>query len=240
MIKKFIAFIWLFACFYSVAFAQQETVEKSRILIVPFSRFDFQTAYSLKEIAIANGWNSEEEVFGRYRDTVVSRLSQTKQNFSAFPISAYEYGLIKNQLPRVYKEKPSTHFGINLSLLTQNDRLKTLLANFSADYILFISRYEISSRLVATMGSHDGSQFLPWANHEITYELFDGEGRLIVMADQFKVLPRNPYAKNIDTKGVLLREVAPNYGVILDDISQKLQVYKTQKSKKPVYRLKKR
>lgn len=240
MIKKRFAFIWLFACLYTAAFAQQESVEKSRILIVPFSRFDFQTAYPLKEIAATNGWSREEEVFGRYRDTVIRRLSRSNQNLSAFSIPAYEYDLIKNQLPRVYKAKPSTHFGVDIGLLAQNDRLKTLLTNFSADYILFICRYEISSRLVANIGLYDGSSLLPWSNHEITYELFDKEGNLVVMADQFKVLPKNPNAENIDTKGVLLHEVAPNYGVILDDIHQKLQVYQNQKRKKPVYRLKKR
>jgi hypothetical protein len=239
LIKKLTFLVWLFTCCYTLAYAQKQTTENSRILIVPFSRFDFQTSYSLSEIVTINNWKASDEVFGRYRDTLVKRLSQNHQNLSAFPIPAYEYGLIKNQLPRVYKEKPSTHFGIDMSLLKQNDRLKTLLTNFSADYILFISRYEISSRLVATMSSHEGSKFLPWANHEITYELFDLEGNLVVMADQFKVPPRNPYAENMDSKGVLLDEVAPNYVMNLDDIYQKLRVYQNQKRKKPVYRLKK-
>lgn len=221
-----------------MAFSQKQPTLDSKILIIPFSRFDFQTSYSLSEIAVVNNWSSDE-VFKRYRDTLVKRLSQNYQSISAFPIPAYEYGLIKNQLPRVYKENPSTHFGVDMSLLKQNNRLETLLTNFSADYILFVSRYEISSRIVATMSSHEGSKFLPWANHEITYELFDREGNLVVMADQFKVPPRNPYAENMDTKGVLLHEVAPNYEMILDDIHQKLLVYQNQKRKKPVYRLKK-
>mgnify|MGYP001173394953 FL=1 len=238
MIKKaFLSFL-IFTVFITAAQAQENKSSKDRILVVPFDRFDFQTAYSLSEIATANEWLSSDEVFAHYRDSLVKRLSTNYHSISAFPIPAYDYGLIKNQLPRVYKEKPSTHTGVDLSLLKMNDRLSSLLQNLSADYILFISQYEISSRLVATMSSNEGSKFLPWANHEITYELFDAKGKLIVMADQFKVQPRNPYKENMDTKGVLLKEVAPNYESILEDIYQKLLVYQNQKRKKPVYRLK--
>lgn len=238
MIKKsYVLTLLLFACLFFNGFAQEKKGNEYRILIVPFSRFDFQTTYALTEIAEVNAWNNAEEVFSRYRDTLVHSLSTKYNNISAFPIPVYEYGLIKNKLPRVYKEKPSTHFGVDLSLLKQNNQLKTLVDNLSADYILFISRYEISSRLVASMSSHNGSKFLPWSNHEVTYELFDANGKLVVMADQFKVLPKSPNIQNINSKGLLLNEVAPNYEHLLEDISLKLAQYHNQRKKKAVYRL---
>src|SRR5690606_27752517 len=107
LIKKALLSVLIFTVFVTVAQAQDN--KSSRILVVPFARFDFQTAYSLSEIAAANEWLSSDEIFAHYRDSLVKRLSTTYHSISAFTIHAYDYGLIKNQLPRIYKEKPSTH-----------------------------------------------------------------------------------------------------------------------------------
>lgn len=202
--------------------------------MVPFDRFDFHSSFPIQEIAKSNTWESEEEVYTNYLDTLLHEIAKPNENLEIFLLPSAEIEMLHTKVPKQYKTEPITHMGVNLERIKEGGRLKSMVENFSADYILFLCRYEIKSKMVATRALDDGSKFLAWSRHVLTYEMYNADGELVVLADQLELNPPSPNSKNASSHGTLLNEIKPTYEQIQEDIHKKLSLYR--KKQRPIYK----
>lgn len=215
-------------------FAQEQ--EKRRVLLVPFERFDFQSPFPFSDIANYNKWSSPAEVFPKYKEAVIKQLSAKHPEVEVYTLAEPEEQQIRIQSPKVYKYQPIDHQGIDLSRLVEQGRLAQLVESFAADYIVFLTWYEISAKLIATKASFQGSKFLAWSVHRITYEAYNGEGELVALADKFPLEPKLPKEAYAHTKGTMLADIEDAYLKVQDDLAKKLKLH--ERKRKPIYKIK--
>ena len=230
-IKSF--FISFFVLFTFLSYAQEKP---KRILLVPYDRFDFQSKFSLDDIAKYNSWDSTDLVFTKYQNRLVDALSQPDSHISMFVLPEQELRQVKSLLPKEYKSEPTTHQGVQIENLVKSGKLKLLLENFQADYFLVMTEYMISPKLVPTKASYEGSKFLAWSVHKFTYEIYDAEGKLVAMANRYGIDPTLPKEENADTKGTLLKSLSKPYSKLLKGISKQIELY--ERKRKVVYKIK--
>jgi hypothetical protein len=190
----------------------QSQERASRILIVPFDRFDFESTFSLSEIAAANELQSDEEVYPFYRNHFIKEFSTSSTQVVLFELQQSDRRQLMSKLPRAYKRKPVTHHGYELQAYVESGKLENLMNNYAADYILFISKYFISNRLLTTKKSFENSKFLSWSRHEIDYELYDQKGELLIVGDHIQINSNSPNQANFQSAGLIAVEL--NQGII--------------------------
>lgn len=224
-----------FLVFLSANFTNAQETQK-RFLIIPFERFSFESAFDLNEIASLNQLNVAEEAFTAYQNKLVERLSIPLESyrFLELPLE-HQAEFIKNSL-RTYKEKPITHYGYDISWSIESNYLKEVLENFSADYIVFISLYSISKKNLLTPQAYDGSKFISWSSHTISYEVYNKDGKLVALSDGFDAMPKLPTQSTYASKGLLLSGMDNGYLSLQKDIVLKTLKY----SDEPIHRLKKK
>lgn len=203
-----------------------------RVLIVPFNRFSFQSEFSLIEIAGANQFEGPEAVYHEFRKEVVKTISYNDGAFSFFELPLMEQSMIDQRVQRLYKTKPITHFGVDISDIQESGQLKNLLDNFSADYILFMSRYEIAQKTLIAQRSFDGSNIYKWSYHKLNYEIYDSEGRLICLSGGMHLDPKFPTQETYTSSGLLLSDMEKAYFKLREDMVEKIKRYQGE----PIYR----
>ncbi|MEQ8625250.1 MAG: hypothetical protein RJQ00_10035 [Vicingaceae bacterium] len=211
-------------------------VEKTRVLIVPFDRVDFYSQVEVPILLGSNGFTDDKQIYPAYKKELIRVLGQERQNFSFFELPESEAKVLKQQVPTVHKMTPVSHYGVDLSLLRDSTLIKRYLSNFGADYILFLCRYEINTKPFISSKSFDGSTFVNWSRHEIDYELFNSEQKLVAMASSFTLTPRQPTDSTYLTYGVRLEGMSYAFEDLQEDIIRKEKRYKG----KPIYKIKRK
>jgi len=201
----------------------QTTHDKKRIAILGFKRFEFQSDYSLKEIMDINQLSSQDEVYELYNDAVLNEISIQTPDLSLFKLPKGESESLQRRIPVVYKEKPSSHLGVDIRYLKERNRMNTLLTNMSADYLLVLTEYKIKSSLTTKIATDDGSKILKWSVHQISYELFDKEAKLVIFGDQIDLKPLGPKKNTMYDMGVAIDLIKDAYITIVEDIENKLK-----------------
>jgi hypothetical protein len=219
-------------CFQSLIFLGQEGAK--RIVVVPFDRFGFESEIPLGFIGQVNEVKSEE-VPDLYWKNMINELSKENTWLYFFQISETDRLILSKRLQREFKTEKPSHYGMNLTTLGEG-ALQQLLENYSADYILFVTRYHIQKKLLYAGRSFDGSKFIPWATHSIDYELYNKEEELIVIGDGSEISSRNPTDETYLSEGVLLSLLDRGIEELILDLYDKMKAYKG----KPVFKLKKK
>jgi len=190
----------------------QSQKKAKRILIVPFDRFDFESSFSLTKIAIENNLSGDDVVYQFYKNHFIKEFSTSTDEVVMFELQEADAKYLMSKLPRVYKRKPVTHNGYDLKAYTESGKLAGLLDNYAADYILFVSKYFISNRLLTTKSNFDGSKFLNWSRHEIDYELYDKSGELLIVGDHIEIKTISPTQANFNSAGLIAKDL--NVGIL--------------------------
>ncbi len=230
--------ITLFALTFSLSVGQGEIINddnKKRILIVPFDAFAFQSKIDIPIIISSNHLNSSNEIYITYNKQIAKTLSESSLQYSFLTLPDSEIKNLRMQVPVVFKESPTSHYGVDLTKLYQEGLITQLLHDFSADYILFLCRYEINNRLFSSSRSFDGSTFVQWSLHNIDYELYNSEKQLIALADSYILSPRRPTDTTHLTHGVRADGMTDSYKKLTEDIISKIEKYEGE----PVYKIKK-
>jgi hypothetical protein len=230
-LKSFSIFILcLFATFFS--FSQEEY---KRIAIIPFERFSFESLHELDSIAACNGLANAEEVYENYVREIALHISDST-NLTFFILSESDLVKINTSLPKVYKYKPISHFGVDIEPLVENGLLKQISESMKVDAFLFLTKYKIDSKLLSTRKSYGGSKYLNWSSHELDYELYNVAGDLMALANKFILRPKNPNDETYSCKGTILEGMYRSYSKIGKDVEVKIKKY--SQKKKPIYKIK--
>ncbi len=222
--------LFLFSTFFS--FSQ---VDYKRIAIIPFERFSFESLHELDSIAACNGLSNAEEVYESYVREIALHISDST-DLTFFVLSESDLVNIRTNLPKVYKYKPISHFGVDIKPLIGNGLLKQISESMKVDAFLFLTKYKIDSKLLSTRKSYGGSKYLNWSSHDLDYELYNIEGDLMALANKFSLRPKNPSGETYSCKGTILEGMFKSYSKIGKDVEVKIKKY--SQKKKPVYKIK--
>lgn len=206
--------------------------ETKRLLLVPFDRFQLHSDFSFKELAEINKWDSTE-VFDQIRQNFIAHLPDSQDQIIYIQLPDNEYYGLHNRLPKIYKRKPIDHEGVLIDPILEGGQLASMLQSYAADYILFINKFSIIGRVL--MGGRtygDGAKTLPWSAYKISYELYDGQGKLIALDDGQIIKPKGPNDETYLSKGLLTSHIIDRYNQLTKEIGQNIQAYKG----KPIYR----
>lgn len=217
---KLIFSLFGFVLFLDTALLAQER----RVLVVPFDQFQFESSVALEEIAEFNEWKEVTSVYENYNKAILSYLNQAEDSILYFVPASSELMMLRNRLPKIYKREPVSHFGVEISPLLEDSSFFGLMENMGADYILFISRYKLMGKLVATRsGSQSSGKFLSWSMHLVDYEIYDKKGELAGGADRFPFTPHNPTSQTYSTRGTLVSGLERPSKKMAKDIAYKLE-----------------
>jgi len=208
-----------------------------RVLVVPFDKFQFECPMSLKEIASYNEFSEPGQVHEAYTMALLEAMNSVSDSLAIYQLDENGIAQLRRQMPKIYKREPISHNGVEVKSLAENGQLQSFLKNMGADYLMVISRYKILGKLITARGNWDNSTgFISWSIHQVDYEIFNSEGKLVALADRFTINPRNPRSDNYTTEGTLLKDLRSGMQKLGLDVEQKLQ--KFEKKGKVVYRSK--
>jgi len=206
------------------------------VLVVPFNQISFKSRYPLPELSEVNQFYNLDSIFSIYQNKFLEEISATYKNYQFIELPERERMALLRQLPKIYKKKPTTHMGFDLEKIVANGHLKNLLQNFSVDYLLLITEFEIRKKTLLSPKSFEGSKFTAWSSYHISYEVFDRDGNLIAMDNNFTVKPTLPTESNYMKKGLDVNSLSRQFVGFQRDIAMKIKKYKG----KPIYRLRKK
>ncbi len=199
---------------------------KKQILLIPYPAVHFVTAFDLAEVASINEVDNPADLNRLYLDSFIHVLGLAHPGYQLFEISESDFQAIQYQIGSTYREKPIGHYGIDMNPSLHMQSILPLMERMNADYVLFLTHCFIDNKLYSSSRSFDGSYLLPWARHQIDYELYDTSGKLVVLADQFELTGNLPNQENYLKKGLDISDMDLAYRSLLKDIIQKLNQYK--------------
>ncbi len=202
------------------------SAQKKRVLVIPFDQFQFESPTTLEEIASFNKWEDPLVIYEEYNNAIISFMNETEEDIEFFTPSESDIANIRRSLPREYVRNPVSHYGVDVTPIIENGFLSQLMENMTADYILFINRYRISGKLIATKVKVASSgKFLNWSAHFIDYEIYNPKGELAAGSERFQFTPHNPNSKTYLTKGTLTSGLERPSLKLATDIHRKLVKY---------------
>lgn len=198
------------------------SAQKKRILVVPFTRFQFVSEFKLEEIAIYNN-SSPEKVFDLYQNELANVFSSfNNEKYIFVPISPENYNIYKRYIKYgIAKFDGRKYNGSNLSNFLDDD-FSNLLSIESADYILFLNWYSIQ-KAVHTSFLGDRNKRNKYSLHLIDYDVYNhqkekilGKGNVTLNCGDF------PSPSVIEHKSLNAKEMAVCYKDYFNDLIKEL------------------
>ena len=216
--KSFITF-HLYLLFVLRAFSQEAAVDSSTsVLLVPFHRFELHSEFTLQEI---------NEINKLEKDQFYQELLQIfTAAFETYNRNGIRYKVLKNEdwqhftFNSTYEFiQKKSHYSCDLERFTLND-YQELLDEYNCTYLLVIPWYKIqeSKEKVKTK---EVRRIGLYSNHVIDYDIFNRKKELVTY-EASKEFHAEASIENLPTKGLMLKDLAPAYGVLVNEISIEL------------------
>ncbi|MCB9364311.1 MAG: hypothetical protein H6587_07075 [Flavobacteriales bacterium] len=150
------------------------SAQNQRILVVPYTRFQFVSDFKLEELARINEVEPSE-VYKTYIEELNNTLTAaSNQQVSFIPINLQEYAKIKKYIRyNLDKFNGRNYNASNLSLLPKDD-YTALLKEHNATHIMFINWYSIT-KSVQTTYIGDRNKRQKYSTHAIDYDVYNQE-----------------------------------------------------------------
>lgn len=201
---------------FQVNFAQNSIRDTAtRVLLIPFDRFEMHSDFTLEEI---NRINKLE------KDQFYQELLQIfTASFETYNGNGIQYALISNEDWKKFKmlssykyRQKEAHYSCDLYAYAI-DEYQELLDEYNCTYLLVIPWYKIleSKEKVKT---EEVRRVGFYSEHLIDYDIFDREKELIFF-EASKKFRAHPTLESLSTKGLLLKDLISTYGVLTNEIS---------------------
>lgn len=221
--------VWV-CCFICCSFflsAQEKIADDNfndstiRILIVPFSRMEFHTEFSIEDIAEVNTTVSDS-IYGIYRNALLHVLiNSSLKNIEFILPSENDEKMVRMAVKYNYSNKPQRHYMANLSAVDKN-KFAALLGKYHAQMVLFINWYKIEKAYQNNL-SGSGKARKSFAEHYIDFDVVDKEKNIVFCEGKFHFKSEKPGAEIIGFKNLRIKEVKNSYRVLPLFICKKLE-----------------
>lgn len=176
--KSFLKITLLFLLM-SFGFFQNTFAQKQKILVVPYTRFQFISEYKLSEIASSNSV-TESEIYNLYVQGLSSAfLNYKSEQFEFEMIGELDYLSLKKYIKYdIEKFKGRKYNSSNLNLVS-TDQFSELLDQNKAQYIVFVNWYAIEKN-VHTTYTGDNNKRNAFSLHKLDYDVYNNKKEKII------------------------------------------------------------
>lgn len=205
---------------------QLTIAQKQKILVVPYTRFQFVSEYNLSEIAQINDV-TEQEVFNQYTKSLSDAFSTYKnEQFEFEMIAEIDYLSLKKFVKYdIEKFKGKKYNASNLSLV-EADKLAEILNQHQATYIMFINWYAIQKN-VHTVYVGDNNKRYPFSEHKIDFDVYNNKKEKIIGKGNAKLNCGGfPPITMIEEKCLKANSLANCYQGLIGDLLKELSLNK--------------
>lgn len=212
---------FLFLISFQTNFAQ-----KQKILVVPYTRFQFVSEYNLSEIAQINNI-TEQEVFNQYTKSLSDAfLMFNNEQFEFEMLAEIDYLSLKKLVKYdIEKFKGKKYNASNLSLV-EIDKLTELLSQHQAKYILFVNWYNIE-KTVHTAYVGDNNQRNAFSIHKLDVDIYNSKKEKIIGKGNAKLdCGEFPSAAMIEEKGLKASSLINCYNNLINNLLKELSLNK--------------
>lgn len=217
-------FLTILLCLSVFSVVAQEN-NKKKVLVIPYNRFDMVSEFSMETIAEKNQI-TVSEVFFNYQKTLLNAFASLEnENFEFIPLKHNTITPYKKHIKyESGKFKGKRYNKVNLNDLKEEDFTK-LLELHGADFIVFITWYEIKKESFVRAGEH--RKRVDYAGHYFDYDVFNlfkqrviGEGRVKIKASE----PNYEQASYSLLRTEELKELYQNFATrIIEQVSKPIE-----------------
>jgi len=195
-------FIW----FASVSIFAQN---KKKVLVVPFSRFEFNSEFTLDEMAQANNVNSDE-IFDVFQQNILQSLKNYQdENFEFVLENQKIYERILSKISYNYQKfNHQKYYAVNLKTFSQKE-FKEILDFYNADFIVFINWYQIKKGTYVSLGRK--KKRTAYASHYFDFDIYNLFQQKIYGKGRFKLDFDAPTSENLQYNLLRMKEVVKGY-----------------------------
>jgi hypothetical protein len=196
--------------------------QNQRVLVVPYTRFQFVSEFTLDEIASYNNINSEE-VFAVYQNSLIETFTSFNDSDVTFlTIKPEAYFEVKKFIRyNIDKFNGRKYNASNITLLPDNE-FKTLLDKHNASHIMFINWYNIS-KSVHTVYIGDRNKRTKFSTHTLDYDVYNQEKIKVLGKGNVKVNCGDfPSESMINHKSLNTNELSKCYSGFIKELVQNL------------------
>lgn len=197
-----------------------QSANKKRILVIPYNRMEFDSEFSLEEIAEINKIETSE-VFQKYQEMIIhSFTNYSDENFEFVSVNKLVLKPLKRYIKYEYgKYQKKKYYATNLNLLDTQDF--TQLMNYhKADFVLFINWYDIDKESV--IAPSEKKKRKVYAGHYIDYDIYNLFKQKVLAQGKEEAKMQIPLGELIPYKSLRLIELKEGYKYLASQIIKQL------------------
>jgi hypothetical protein len=194
-----------------------QTASKKRVLVIPASQFEFVTEFDLQVIADLNAIKTSQ-VFLTYEKALLNSFeSYQDENFEFVPVDAIGLKPYKRLIKYEFGKFDKKHYnGVNLKNFSAADFTK-LLAHYKADFVVFITWYDIQKESFARKGKY--LKRTSYAGHYIDFAIYNLFQEQIAGVGKAKAaVPTKPNDLEVSYKFLRIKEVKLGYEYFIENV----------------------
>lgn len=218
-------FVTYFLIFISLSlFAQQEMlasdVKKKKVILIPYSRFEFHSSVDLETIASINEVKPND-VYGLYASTLQNAFWNFKHDSIMFiTLSEEDFSVFSKRVFYEYQKEKPPHYAVDLSRL-DNTYFNSILTKYDAQEFVFINLYQIKkAKKTAPVAGKKTSY--KYSNHIIHFDVIGKDRKQIYGEGNFYVNLENPDVVDIKTMHLKKETLLKAYTKLASYIAEKL------------------
>lgn len=172
-------------------------ITKKKIILVPYSRFEFHSDVALETIASINLVNPND-VYGLYATTLQNAFWNLKHDSVMFiTMSEEDFTAFSKKVFYEYQKQKPPHYAVDLSRL-DNAYFNSILAKYDASEFVFINMYQIkkAKKSAPVAGKKTSYQY---SNHIIHFDIIGKDKKQIYGEGNRYVNLENPDVVDIQT-----------------------------------------
>lgn len=210
--KQLLFIILVSSTFICVA----QTSNKKKVLVIPYSRFEFVSEFDMSEIAEINEV-AEANVFLTYQKALLNSFEQFKnENFEfVTPNQELFQPYAKFVTYKYDKYKGKQYNAVDIKNFPVEEFTK-LLELHQADFVVFVTWYDIHKEAFTRAGKH--SKRAPYAAHYIDYDVYNLFQQKVIGEARIKAEANVPNDLEVSFKLLRTKELVSAYDNFISHI----------------------
>jgi hypothetical protein len=219
---KHILSILLIGLFYS---GVAQSSNKKRVLVIPPSRFEFASEFELEEIAEKNE-TTVPLVFVTYEKTLLNTFEKYyDENFEFVAVNSSGLKPYKKLFKYEYGKFDGKRYNaVNLNFFSEVD-FTNLLKHYSADFVIFITWYDIQKESFTRKGKHN--KRAPYAAHYLDFDIYNLFKEQIAGVGKVKAEADTPNDQEVSFSLLRVKELEMAYanfiGKVVDVLNKPIE-----------------
>ncbi|MGB0888251.1 MAG: hypothetical protein ACPGSL_09025 [Vicingaceae bacterium] len=197
--------------FFIITFGvNAQNSSKKRVLVIPASQFEFATEFDLQTIAKLNE-TTASKVFLTYEKALLNSFETYQDDkFDLVPVDAAGLKPYKQLIKYEYGKFNKKHYnGVNLKGFSNADFTK-LLAQYNADFVVFITWYDIQKEGFTRKGKHIKRS--SYAGHYLDFAIYNSSKQQVAGVAKVKAEgPSEPNDLEVSFKFLRIKELQLGY-----------------------------